>query len=172
MIRRAGSARPEAISAERTRSRASETALSGSPTMAKAGRPGATCTCTSTARAFDPLKSYGGNTLDHAALSRANGSVKCYRRQEHSENREATGFGRLRRTDRRCALRQPRQATPDYLGEPLGWSRITYHGTVKVKKRLPARVVGVSAKHNQVLFGPARSFQLRHFNGEFREEEN
>jgi hypothetical protein len=32
-MRRAGSARPEAISAERTRSRASDTALSGSPTI-------------------------------------------------------------------------------------------------------------------------------------------
>ncbi len=56
MIRRAGSARPEAISAERTRSRASDTALSGRPTMAKAGSPGATCTCTSTARASIPSK--------------------------------------------------------------------------------------------------------------------
>ena len=55
-MRRAGSASPEAISAERTRSRASETALSGKPTMAKAGKPGATCTCTSTARASIPSK--------------------------------------------------------------------------------------------------------------------
>jgi hypothetical protein len=37
VIRRAGSASPEAISAERTRSRASDTALSGSPTMALVG---------------------------------------------------------------------------------------------------------------------------------------
>src|SRR5580692_1328483 len=55
-MRRAGSASPEAISAERTRSLASETALSGRPTMAKAGSPGATCTCTSTARASIPSK--------------------------------------------------------------------------------------------------------------------
>jgi hypothetical protein len=55
-MRRAGSARPEAISAERTRSRASDTALSGRPTIAKAGKPGATCTCTSTARASIPSK--------------------------------------------------------------------------------------------------------------------
>jgi hypothetical protein len=34
VIRRAGSASPEAIRAERTRSRASDTALSGRPTMA------------------------------------------------------------------------------------------------------------------------------------------
>jgi hypothetical protein len=50
----AGKARPEAISAERTRSRASETALSGRPTIAKAGMPGATCTCTSTGRTSMP----------------------------------------------------------------------------------------------------------------------
>ncbi len=53
-MRRAGSARPDATRAERTRSRASDTALSGSPTTLKAGRPGATCTCTSTARASMP----------------------------------------------------------------------------------------------------------------------
>ena len=55
-MRRAGSASPEAISAERTRSRASDTALSGRPTIANAGNPGATCTCTSTARASIPSK--------------------------------------------------------------------------------------------------------------------
>src|SRR5712664_491013 len=60
---------------------------------------------------------------------------------------------------------------PERLGGPAGWSRITYHGTLKVKKSLPARVVDVSAKHNQVLFGPARSFQSRHFNGELQKEE-
>src|SRR5262245_12532032 len=56
VIRRAGSARPEAIRAERPRSRASDTALSGTATIANAGRPGATCTCTSTARASIPSK--------------------------------------------------------------------------------------------------------------------
>ena len=40
--------------AERTRSRASETALSGKPTMVKAGIPGATWTCTSTGRTSMP----------------------------------------------------------------------------------------------------------------------
>src|ERR1700679_655542 len=53
-MRRAGSARPDAIRALRTRSRASETALSGSPTTVNAGSPGATCTWTSTARASMP----------------------------------------------------------------------------------------------------------------------
>jgi hypothetical protein len=54
VMRRAGKASPEAISAERTRSRASVTALSGRPTMAKAGIPGATWTCTSTGRTSMP----------------------------------------------------------------------------------------------------------------------
>src|SRR6516225_9981239 len=53
-MRRAGSARPEATSAARTRSRASETALSGRPTTLNAGSPGATWTWTSTARASTP----------------------------------------------------------------------------------------------------------------------
>ena len=41
-------------SAARTRSRLSATALSGRPTMTKAGRPALNCTCTSTARASSP----------------------------------------------------------------------------------------------------------------------
>ena len=53
-MRRAGSARPDAIKAERTRSRASETALSGRPTILKAGSPGAICTWTSTGRTSMP----------------------------------------------------------------------------------------------------------------------
>jgi hypothetical protein len=40
----------------RTRSRASDTALSGRPTMAKPGRPGVTAHCTSTRRASSPSK--------------------------------------------------------------------------------------------------------------------
>ena len=55
-MRLAGSASPEAISAARTRSRDSATALSGSPTTVKATVPGAICTCTSTARASIPSK--------------------------------------------------------------------------------------------------------------------
>ena len=53
-MRRAGKASPDAIRAERTRSRASETALSGRPTMVKAGMPGATWTWTSTGRTSMP----------------------------------------------------------------------------------------------------------------------
>ena len=64
-MRRAGKASPEAISAERTRSRASETALSGRPTMLKAGMPGATCTCTSTGADLDALERNRGDALDH-----------------------------------------------------------------------------------------------------------
>jgi hypothetical protein len=66
VIRRAGSANPEAISAERTRSRASETALSGRPTIANAGKPGDLHLHVD-GPGLDPLKGYGGNVLDHAA---------------------------------------------------------------------------------------------------------
>jgi hypothetical protein len=55
-MRFAGSARPEAISAERTRSRDSATALSGRPTIVKTTLPGESCTCTSTERASMPSK--------------------------------------------------------------------------------------------------------------------
>src|ERR1700738_4269268 len=54
VIRRAGSASPDATRAARTRSRASDTALSGRPTTLNAGSPGATWTWTSTARASMP----------------------------------------------------------------------------------------------------------------------
>src|SRR5205809_1128851 len=47
-MRCGGSASPRARSAARTRSRLSPTALSASPTMAKATVPGAIITCTST----------------------------------------------------------------------------------------------------------------------------
>ncbi|HVE22547.1 MAG TPA: hypothetical protein VNC39_11265 [Acidocella sp.] len=45
-----------AVSAARTRSRASPTALSGRPTIRKFGRPLAICTCTSTGCASMPAK--------------------------------------------------------------------------------------------------------------------
>src|SRR5437763_522135 len=79
VIRRAGSARPDAISAARTRSRASETALSGKPTTLNAGSPGATCTCTSTARASKPPDPQGdtGCTLPVPRL------VLRFRRSHH-----------------------------------------------------------------------------------------
>ncbi len=54
VIRLDGSAIDSVDSAERTRSRASLTALSGRPTMAKDGRPGVTAHCTSTIRASTP----------------------------------------------------------------------------------------------------------------------
>ena len=47
---------PDRVSAPRTRSRLSATALSGRPTMVKAGSPGPIWTCTSTARASIPSK--------------------------------------------------------------------------------------------------------------------
>jgi hypothetical protein len=54
VMRLAGSASPDAISAERTRSRDSATALSPRPTIMKTTVPEAICTCTSTGRASTP----------------------------------------------------------------------------------------------------------------------
>ena len=54
VIRFAGSASPIAVIAARTRSRASLTALSGSPTTVNAGKPAAMAHCTSTSRASTP----------------------------------------------------------------------------------------------------------------------
>jgi hypothetical protein len=54
VMRRDGSASPDEVSAARTRSRASDTALSPRPTTLNAGRPDATCTCTVTLRASIP----------------------------------------------------------------------------------------------------------------------
>src|SRR5579883_1778087 len=56
VMRLAGKARPEALSAARTRSRDSPTALSARPTTMKAMAPGAICTWTSTGRASMPSK--------------------------------------------------------------------------------------------------------------------
>lgn len=49
-----GSAMESAESADRTRSRASDTALSGRPTIENVGMPGAVAHCTSTKRASTP----------------------------------------------------------------------------------------------------------------------
>ncbi len=56
VILRAGRAMAIAFNAARTRSRASETALSGRPTIAKEGMPGDKAHCTSTRRASMPWK--------------------------------------------------------------------------------------------------------------------
>ena len=53
-MRRGGSARPSADSAARTRSRDSATALSGSPTTLKAGKPEAIVTWVSTSTTSTP----------------------------------------------------------------------------------------------------------------------
>ena len=54
LIRFDGNAIAIELSALRTRSRASDTALSGRPTIENAGRPGETAHCTSTGRASTP----------------------------------------------------------------------------------------------------------------------
>ena len=53
-MRLEGSAIAMEVSAVRTRSRASDTSLSGKPTMENAGKPGVTAHCTSTMRASTP----------------------------------------------------------------------------------------------------------------------
>jgi hypothetical protein len=55
-MRLGGRDRPIAVSAARTRSRASPTALSGRPTIRKAGSPLLICTWTSTGTASMPEK--------------------------------------------------------------------------------------------------------------------
>src|SRR6185369_1866113 len=87
VMRRAGSASPEAISAARTRSRASDTALSGRPTTLNAGKPGATCTCTSTARASIPSNATVDTRCTMRCPSMTYGSQSCTRLQEHLQNK-------------------------------------------------------------------------------------
>ncbi len=66
VMRRAGNARPEAISAARTRSRASDTALSGKPTTLNAGSPGATLHLHVHRARLDPFEGHGRYPLNHA----------------------------------------------------------------------------------------------------------
>jgi hypothetical protein len=68
VIRRAGSASPEAISAERIRSRALGDRLVGQSDDGESRQAGRDLHLHVDGAGFDPLKSYGGNTLDHAAL--------------------------------------------------------------------------------------------------------
>ena len=83
-----------------TRSRASGHGFVGQPTMLKAGRPGATCTWTSTGRILDAFERHRGNTLDHvspglARFRRAPQHVELLcRAQEHfrGTNRKTAYF--------------------------------------------------------------------------------
>jgi hypothetical protein len=58
-----------AFSAPRTRSRLSATALSGRPTMVRAGIPGPICTCTSIGRAFEAHDHHGAWVKDRISSS-------------------------------------------------------------------------------------------------------
>ena len=64
-MRRAGSASPEAIIAERTRSRASATALSGRPTTVKAGNAWRDLHLNIDGSNLDALERHRGDALDH-----------------------------------------------------------------------------------------------------------
>ncbi len=67
-MRCGGSASPSARKQARTRSRLSPTALSASPTTAKAMLPGATSTCTSTGQDIDALERHRPNRRLHVLL--------------------------------------------------------------------------------------------------------
>lgn len=83
VIRFGGSARPSELNAARTRSRLSPTALSGKPTMEKAGNPLATCTCTSMSRQSMPAKATVGAWVVIAQLSRHNDRVAHFDEADH-----------------------------------------------------------------------------------------
>src|SRR5690242_2253495 len=87
-MRRDGSASPDEVSAARTRSRASDTALSAKPTTLKAGSPGATCTWTVTLRASIPSNATVATrwTMPASTANPAKTSANCWRRQEHLQN--------------------------------------------------------------------------------------
>ena len=69
MIRRAGSARPEAISAANPFAGLGDR-LVGQSDDGESRQAGRDLHLHVDGAGFDPLKSYGGNTLNHAALSR------------------------------------------------------------------------------------------------------
>ena len=81
--------------AERTRSRASETALSGKPTMVKAGIPGATWTCTSTGRTSMPSNATVDTrwTISPSLPVSADTTGSAQRLQEQSMNRSLDPSG-------------------------------------------------------------------------------
>ena len=70
MIRFSGNSKPELSSAERTRSRDSRTEASGSPTIAKPGRPGVTSSSTWTASASIADEGEGSGHGEHAGDAR------------------------------------------------------------------------------------------------------
>ena len=67
MIRRAGSARPEAISAERTPLAGLGDRLVGQADDVEGGQAGGDLHLHVDGAGLDPLKGDGGNALDHAA---------------------------------------------------------------------------------------------------------
>ena len=79
MIRSCGNTKPEFASAARTRSRASRTALSASPTTANAGSPRRMSASTQTRRASTP-SSANVSTRAEAASERALEVVEAHER--------------------------------------------------------------------------------------------
>ena len=90
-MRRAGKASPEAIIAERTRSRASDTALSGRPTMVKAGMPGRDLHLDIDGSDLDALERNRRDALDHARPRPGHTLAEPAFRQEHLGNDVGNG---------------------------------------------------------------------------------
>ena len=70
VIRRGGMVKPALRSAPRTRSRASDSAASGRPTIVNPGSPGATSTSTRTTRPVEPVERGGEQGREHGATRR------------------------------------------------------------------------------------------------------
>ncbi len=88
-MRRDGSASPDAVSAARTRSRASDTALSGKPDHVEGRQPGRDLHLDRDVARLDALERDGGDPLDHASPASQAGpenSGKLWAEQEHLQN--------------------------------------------------------------------------------------
>ena len=97
VMRRSGNSKPEFTSADRTRSRASRTALSASPTTVNAGRPWRMSASTQTRRLATPSRA----KVEMRAITRAAG--------RHLRTRRSGGRGG--RAGRRGPGRRPRRRT-------------------------------------------------------------
>src|SRR5690348_1100654 len=97
VMRRAGNARPRAVKAARTRSRDSATALSGKPTMLKAGRPETIVTWVSTSTTSTP---WNATVRTRATIGSA----------QHDKSRESLGRGAVQHQPARLGSKYRPQA--------------------------------------------------------------
>ena len=135
-MRRAGSARPEAISAARTRSRASDTALSGNPTTLKAGKPGADLDLDIDGLRLDTFECDRADALNHAAPPFRSSSRGEAARQEHLGNMgitDVTGEQSLNADLGQDALLDFMQSTYEARAGRAGWDRWRWSGRQAVE---------------------------------------